>query len=226
MASIVVMVIDVIAVNLQMHRRQNHHDAHIRKVTTRAIKRQAKVDLKSQSTIKIKTRQKWRPSRTMIRQSSAPSSRLCQSSSSRTTCRYNIFAIMIITVKIIMQYWTHRNHCSNNYNNRQNHHDAHIRKVTTRAIKRQAKVDLKSQSTIKIKTRQKWRPSRTMIRQSSAPSTRLCRSSSSWTTCRYNIFAIMIITVNIMMQYGTYRNQCSNDYNNCHSYYYYRDWDH
>jgi hypothetical protein len=47
MASIVVIVIDVIAVNLQMHRRQNHHDAHIQKVTTRAIKRQeAKVDLK------------------------------------------------------------------------------------------------------------------------------------------------------------------------------------
>jgi hypothetical protein len=62
MASIVVIVIDVIAVNLQMHRRQNHHDAHIQKITTRAIKQQAKVDLKSQSTIKIKTRQKWRPS--------------------------------------------------------------------------------------------------------------------------------------------------------------------
>ena len=100
------------------------------------------------------------------------------------------------------------------------------KKVTTRAIKRQAKVDLKSQSTIKIKTRQKWRPSRTMIRQSSAPSSRPCQSSSSRTTCRYNIFAIMIITVKIMMQYGTYRNQCSNDYSNCHSYYYYHDWDH
>ena len=117
MVSIVVIVIDVIAVNIQMHRRQNHHDAHIQKVTTRAIKRQeAKVDLKSQSTIKIKTRQKWRPSRRMIRQSSAPSSRLCQSSSSRTTCRYSIFAIMIITVKIIMQYGTYRNYFSNNYN--------------------------------------------------------------------------------------------------------------
>jgi len=36
----------------------------------------------------------------------------------------------------------------------------------------------------------------------------------------------MIITVKIIMQCWTCCNHCCDNYNNCHSYYYYHDWDH
>jgi len=61
MASIVVIVIDVIAVNLQMHRRQNHHDAHIQKSyhtcnqTTSKSRSQISIDNQNQDTTKMAT---------------------------------------------------------------------------------------------------------------------------------------------------------------------------